>query len=97
MHDFVNNGAGAGYHRPIQIHGIYQAPLNLHITPTLAMALEWADVNPDGAAWRSGVALNELIRSLVSSNVITLMGSTYSDHILPYFTPEYNADNVQFG
>lgn len=96
VHDFVNNGASAGYHRPIQIHGIYQAPLNLHITPTLAMALEWADVNPDGAAWRSGVALNELIRSLVSSNVITLMGSTYSDHILPYFTPEYNADNVQF-
>ena len=94
VHNFVNTGSGAGYQRPIKIHDIYQAPLNLHITPTLAMALEWAAVNDTGPAWKSGVALNEMIRALVASNVITLMGSTYSDHILPYFTPEYNADNV---
>ena len=44
IHDIVDNNAGAGYQRPIEIHGIYQAPLNLHITPTLAIALEWAEV-----------------------------------------------------
>ena len=79
IHDIVNNGAGAGYQRPIKSHNIFKKPLNLHITPTLAMALEWADVNPDGAAWRSGVALNgDSLAGFV--NVITLMGSVFRPH-----------------
>lgn len=94
MHNIVDNNAGAGYQRAIKIHGIYQAPLNLHITPTLAMALEWAAVKTNGPAWRSGPALNDQIRALVASNVISLMASTYSDHILPYFTPEFVSNNV---
>ena len=94
IHDIVDNNAGAGYQRPIQIHGIYQAPLNLHVTPTLAIALEWAAVKTNGPAWRSGPGLNGQIRALVASNVVSLMGSTYSDHILPYFTEAFNSNNV---
>lgn len=95
MHDIVDNGEGAGYQRPIKIHGIYRAPLNLHITPTLAIALEWAAVKEGGSTWRSGPGLNELIRELVQTNVISLMASTYSDHALPYFTPAFNRSNVK--
>ena len=94
MHNIVDNNAGAGYQRPIQIHGIYKAPLNLHITPTLAIALEWAAVKDGGPSWRSGTRLNDLIRELVATNVISLMASAYSDHVMPYFTPEFNQDNV---
>ena len=94
MHTIVDNNAGAGYQRPIKIHDIYQAPLNLHITPTLAIALEWAEVEGGGPAWRSGPGLNDQIRGLVASNVVSLMGSTYSDHILPYFTKAFNSNNV---
>lgn len=95
IQDMVNSGAGAGYQRPVTVHGIYNVPLNLHITPTLAIALEWAEVKDGAPEWRSGPALNELIRELVASNVVSLLGSAYSDHIMSYFTPEFNADNVQ--
>ncbi len=95
LHSSVDDNAGAGYQRPIKIHGIYQAPLNLHVTPTLAIALEWAAVKSNGPSWRSGPGLNALIRDLVSTNVITLMASTYSDHIVPYFTPAFNRHNIQ--
>ena len=94
IHDVVNNGQGAGYHRPILIHGMYQAPLNLHVTPTLAMALEWAAVKTNGPAYRSGPALNAQIRDLVASNVVALLASTYSDHVLPYFSLAFNSNNV---
>lgn len=88
----VDNGQGAGYQRPITIHGIYRAPLNLHVTPTLAIALEWAEVETN--AWRSGKGLNDQIRALVASNVVSILASTYSDHVLPYFTEAFNRDNV---
>ena len=94
IHDIVNNGAGAGYQRPIKSHNIFQKPLNLHITPTLASALEWAEVKDGGPSWRSGPALNEMIREAVANSNVVLMASTYSDHALPYFTPAFNQDNV---
>jgi hypothetical protein len=94
IQDIVNNGQGAGYHRPVVSHGIFEAPLNLHITPTLAIALEWAEVKDGGATYRSGPALNAQIRSLVTNHVISLMASTYSDHILPYFHNDFNQQNI---
>ena len=48
----------------------------------------------DGPAWRSGTGLNDQIRALVATNVVSLMASTYSDHILPYFTEAFNSNNV---
>ena len=92
MHGIVDNGQGAGYQRPIKIHGIYGAPLNLHVTPTLAIALEWAEAETN--LWRSGKGLNDQIRALVATNVVSIMASTYSDHILPYFTEAFNSNNV---
>lgn len=92
MHTIVDDNAGAGYQRPVKIHSIYQAPLNLHITPTLAIALEWAEAEAN--TWRSGRGLNDQIRGLVASNIISLMASTYSDHALPYFTEDFNSNNV---
>ncbi len=92
IHGIVDNNAGAGYQRPIKIHGIYQAPLNLHVTPTLAIALEWAEAETN--TWRSGPGLNDQIRALVATNVVSIMASTYSDHILPYFTEAFNRNNV---
>ena len=94
IQSLVNNGAGAGYDRPVQIHNIYtNCPLNLHITPTLAMALQWAEVGTD-KMWYSGPALNEAIKKGVSSGALSLLGSTFSDHIPKYFPDDFNQDNV---
>lgn len=91
---YVDNGSGAGYQRSAKIHNIYSnAPLNLHITPTLAISLQWAAVGTSNT-WYSGVALNDEIRRGVSNGVIRLLGSTYSDHLLGYFSDAFNAANV---
>ena len=96
IQNYVNNGEGAGYHRPVLIHNIYtNCPLNLHITPTLAMALQWAEADPSkNQAWRSGPALNAQIAEGVAKGNFRLLGSTYSDHILPYFSHDFNAADV---
>lgn len=90
----VNNGAGAGYYRPLDVHEVFGQPLNLHITPTLASALQWARVDTNvSPTWRDGALFNARLRSLVATNIVSLLGSTFSDHALPYFTKEFNRDN----
>jgi hypothetical protein len=90
----VDNGAGAGYQRPVKIHNIYtNCPLNLHITPTLAMALEWAKAGTE-KTWVSGPALNAEIRSGAAKGNFRLLASTFSDHILPYFPEAFNRANA---
>ena len=80
----------AGYHRLLATHENYDAPLTLHVTPTLASALEWAkssDPRTDGPAF------NQRIRTGINQGWINLLGSTFSDHMLKYFTPAFNQSN----
>ncbi len=95
IQDLIDNDAGAGYFRPLDAHELFGMPLNLHITPTLASAIQWAEADPAaGKPWRDGPALNARIADLAAEGQVALMASTFSDHILPYFTPEFVADNV---
>jgi len=80
----------AGYHRLLATHENYDAPLTLHVTPTLASALEWAtssDPRTDGPAF------NQRIRTGINQGWINLLGSTFSDHMLKYFTLAFNQSN----
>ena len=93
--DLINNNASAGYYRPLDVHQAFGVPLTMHITPTLASALQWAAVNPAAnEAYRDGPSLNARIATLAKAGVIDLLGSTFSDHILPYFDTTLNKDNV---
>ena len=95
IHDYINTGFGAGYFRPLAIHNIYGEPLNLHVTPTLASAIEWAKVDTNvSPTFRDGPAFNDLVAALVQTNVVDLLGSTFSDLMLPYFTKPFIRDNV---
>ncbi|MCH8528782.1 MAG: hypothetical protein LAT79_16785 [Kiritimatiellae bacterium] len=91
IQDLINNGQGAGYFRPLDTHEVYGVPLNLHITPTLAAAIQWA---ASDVSWRDGPAFNERLGGLIRDGVVQLFGTTFSDHILAYFDNNYNADNV---
>jgi hypothetical protein len=94
MHELVDNGQGGGYQRPVKIHNIYtNCPMNLHITPTLAMAMEWAEVGTD-KTWFSGPAFNAAIRDGVAKGAFSLLGSTYSDHVIKYYPDAFNAANA---
>ena len=91
----INTGAGAGYYRPFDVHQAYNVPLTLHVTPLLASAIQWASVDTNaGALYLDGPRLNARIGALGASNVVRLLGSTFSDHAMPYFTKEFNRDNV---
>ncbi len=95
MQNLVHNGAStgaAGYFRMLNTHETYKAPLTLHVTPTLASALQWAK-NPAVNALNDGPALNTRIANLVSSNRVQVLGSTFADHIPKYFPQAFNNSN----
>ncbi|MBJ7326853.1 MAG: hypothetical protein JHC52_05845, partial [Chthoniobacterales bacterium] len=81
----------AGYSRLLQTHEAYNAPLTLHVTPTLASALQWA-VNPNAGAWpnNDGPTFNTRLRSLVASGKVSLIGSAFADHVPKYFLQDFN-------
>ena len=93
--DYINNTQGSGYHRPLLGHEVFRRPVNLHVTPTLASAIEWAKVDTNVApVWRDGPLFNDWIARLSATGTVSLMGSTFSDHILSYFSTAYNQDNA---
>ena len=94
VQELLINSAGGGYYRPLDGHQLYGLPLNLHITPTLASAMEWAKADPAGPApWLDGPTFNDWIETLIHTNLVSLLASTFSDHMLPYFTADSIRDN----
>ena len=95
IQNLVHNGAATnptGYFRMLKTHEDHKAPLTLHITPTLASALQWAK-NPATGAPNDGPALNTRIASLVAAGRIQILGSTFSDHVPKYFPLAFNQQN----
>lgn len=95
MHYKINDGAGAGYFRLIDAHDAFGAPINLHITTTLASALQWATVDPTvNKPWRDGATLNNRISSMLVAGDAMLFGTTFSDQVVPFATSTFTADSV---
>ena len=95
IQDLINNNAGAGYFRPIDAHEVFGVPLNLHITPTLATAMQWAKADPGAEEpWRDGPSFNARLGALMNEGIISPFATTFSDHIAPYFTSNYTEDSV---
>jgi glycosidase len=91
----INNGAGAGWHRPLDVHDAYDVPMALHITPLLASAIQWAKVDPAvNKPWRDGPSFNSRVGTLAAQDHLDLIGTTYSDHILPYFPLTFTQTNI---
>ncbi|MGI8431186.1 MAG: hypothetical protein ACR2MW_02700, partial [Chthoniobacterales bacterium] len=92
MQKLINNGAGGGYYRALDAHQAFGVPLTLHVTPTFASAVQWARSASLGAD--DGPAFNIRIGTMIGDGTIDLLGSTFSDHLLPYFENAFNADNL---
>jgi len=90
----INDNAGSGYHRVLDIHELYRKPFNLHVTPTLASAIEWAKVDPAAnKPWMDGPTFNARIGTMARTNLVSILASTFSDSMLPYMTPDAIQDN----
>ena len=64
--NLINNGQGAGYYRALDAHEAFNVPLTLHITPTLASAIQWAKVATGSPnSFRDGPAFNARIAGLI--------------------------------
>ena len=95
MHDRINDGANAGYFRLIDTHQAFDAPISLHITPTLASALQWAKVDPAlDKSWRDGPSLNIRISSLLQAGKAMLFGTSFADQAIPFATEAFTQDSV---
>ena len=95
IQNLINTGSGAGLYRPLDVHQAYNVPLTMHITPTLASAIQWASVPPGSAqAYQDGPTLNKRIASMIANGQVDLISSTYSDHILKYFSNAFNSNNI---
>jgi glycosidase len=95
IQDRIDDGAGAGYHRMLDAHAAFGAKSGMHITPTLASAIQWAAVDPaEDKPWRDGPAFNQRIAGMASDGTIELIASTFSDSPMSYFNQSYLNDNV---
>jgi len=95
MHDRINDGASTGYFRLVDSHEAFGAPVNLHITPTLASALQWAVVDPTiNKPWRDGPSLNNRISSMLVADKAMLFGTTFADQVIPFASTDFTADSV---
>ncbi|MCS7064349.1 MAG: alpha-amylase family glycosyl hydrolase [Methylacidiphilales bacterium] len=96
IQQYINNGAGAGYYRVLDAHQAFNVPFTLHITPTLASAIQWAEVNPNAnKPWRDGPAFNQRIKNFVQQGLTKLTGTTFADHPLPYYPLQFTQSSVQ--
>lgn len=91
----INNGAGGGWYRPLDVHQAYSAPMALNITPVMAHAIQWAKVDPAvNKPWRDGPAFNTRLDQMGALGTLRFTGTTYGGHILPYFPTSYNVTNL---
>lgn len=95
IQELINDDNGGGYFRLLDAHEAFAVPLTLHVTATLASAIEWAASDPaKNKPWRDGPTFNDRIARLAADGIVLLTGTTFSDHILPYFPRGFTADNV---
>ncbi len=91
----ITSGTAAGYYRMLDAHEAFGARLGLHVTPTLAAALQWAAADPAaGTPWLDGPAFNQRIGALAAAGTAQIISSTFADGPLPYFSQACLNDNV---
>src|SRR5918994_626796 len=69
-----------GYAAALRLHEEYGIPASLHLSGTLIETLAWH------YPW-----FLELVRDLREKGLISLIGGTYSENVMPLFEPSFNA------
>ncbi|NBQ66099.1 MAG: hypothetical protein EBT95_11390, partial [Verrucomicrobia bacterium] len=94
MHSLIKTTSttnSPGYSRWLKVHEDNSAPVSLHLTATLASALQWANSTDPT---KDGPAFNSRIKAGVAQGWLDLLGTTFADHVLKYFPQELNRQNI---
>lgn len=89
IQSLLHRGSGdsaTGYFRPLAAHRLFKQPINLHLSGTLASAIEWAA--SDSSTNHDGRAFNQQIATMIRSNQVSLLPGPFADLLLPHFTGE---------
>lgn len=76
------NGNQTGYHRALETHEMFNAPVNIHVSGTLAGSFQWAHHKDPGF---DGPSFNRWIAHLTKTDRAALIGGVLAEHIAPYF------------
>jgi starch synthase len=73
-----------GYAAVLELHRRYQVPASLHVTGTLLEALAWHH------PW-----MLELVSELSNEGLLSIVGGTYSENIMPLFGEAFNRRQLE--
>jgi len=73
-----------GYAAVLELHRRYRVPASLHVTGTLLEALAWHH------PW-----MLELVNELGNQGLLSIVGGTYSDNIMPLFGEAFNRRQLE--
>jgi len=95
LQNAIDSGAASGYYRMLDAHEAYGAKGGLHVTATLAAAIQWASADPSlNKPWRDGPAFNQRVGALAANGTLELIATTFADSPMPYFSQTFLNDNV---
>jgi hypothetical protein len=77
-----------------------EIPVNLHLSGTMLMALQWARQNPseggaNGYPRRDGPTFLRRVSNFVTNGPGALIGGVLAEHIMPYFEGPVNEKSIQ--
>ncbi|NCC52770.1 MAG: hypothetical protein EOM20_16365 [Spartobacteria bacterium] len=86
-----------GFIRMLDSAEMLNTPVNLHISGTLLISLQWARQDPSDATYpdRDGPTFNSRVAAFVTNGPGSLIGGVLAEHIMPYFEGEVNRKSIQ--
>ena len=88
-----------GFIRTLETHEIFNVPLNIHMSGSLAVAAKWAKAPPGDDPKTDGPAFLDWVADFVDSDQNdgrpgALIGGVFAEHIMPYFEGDVNATSI---
>ena len=95
---FAGEGLVGGFVRLMDTAEMLDIPLNLHLSGSLLMGLQWAHQNPTDPAYayplRDGPTFIDRVRTYVNDGPGAMIGGVLAEHIMPYFEGEVNRASI---
>ncbi|MFH0879622.1 MAG: hypothetical protein V2A34_07905, partial [Lentisphaerota bacterium] len=85
-----------GFVRMLDSAEMLNVPVNLHISGTLLMSLQWSRQDPAEAGYpnKDGPVFLSRVKNFVTTGPGSLVGGVLAEHIMPYFEGDVNRKSI---